>query len=87
MESNELREIDCRETLHRIYHFLDGELTLERRAEIEVHLNGCSPCLQMFDFEAELRKVIACRCQESVPESLKLRIAEAIHHEREQAAT
>ncbi|MEY2455774.1 MAG: hypothetical protein QOK06_868, partial [Acidimicrobiaceae bacterium] len=36
-----------------------------------------------FDFEAELRVVIAHKCQETVPESLKLRIAAAIHHEQQ----
>ncbi len=80
-------ELDCREALHRIYHFLDGELTADRRVEIEAHLNGCSPCLSMFGFEAELRKVVACRCQEVAPTELRDRIAQAINHEHDQAAT
>ncbi len=76
---------DCREALHRIYHFLDGELTTERRAEIEAHLNSCSPCLQMFGFEAELRRVVANKCRDTVPTSLRARIAESIDHEHEQS--
>ena len=80
-------EVDCREALHRIYHFLDGELTVERRSEIEAHLNGCSPCLDMFGFESELRKVVACKCKETVPDSLRVRIAQAIDHEHDGAAT
>ncbi|MGO9912110.1 MAG: mycothiol system anti-sigma-R factor [Acidimicrobiales bacterium] len=80
-------ELDCREALHRIYHFLDGEMTSERRAQIETHLNGCSPCLEAFGFEAELRKIVACKCQETAPDTLRERIAEAIHHEHDRAAT
>lgn len=88
METEEDKsELDCREALHRIYHFLDGELTEERRSKIEAHLNGCSPCLQMFGFESELRKLVACKCQENVPEGLRERIAKALDHEHEQAAT
>lgn len=88
MENDHHRhELDCREALHRIYHFLDGELTVERRSEIELHLNGCSPCLDMFGFEAELRKVVACKCKETAPDTLRERIAEAIHHEHDAAAT
>jgi anti-sigma factor (TIGR02949 family) len=87
MTNDEHDELDCREALHRIYHFLDGELTVDRRAKIEAHLNGCSPCLHMFGFEAELRKVVACKCQEVVPDELRERIAQAIHHEHERAAT
>jgi mycothiol system anti-sigma-R factor len=74
-------EVDCEEALHRIYHFLDGELTPGRRHEIEEHLDGCSPCLKMFGFEAELRRIVHDRCRDAVPEGLKERIAEAIHHE------
>lgn len=79
-------ELDCDEALHRLYHFLDGELTPSRRAEIEEHLNGCSPCVDMYGFEAELRRVIACKCQESVPMELRERIALAIRHEHVKSA-
>ncbi len=74
---------DCREALHRIYHFLDGELTLSRRKEIEGHLNRCSPCFDVFGFESELRRVVASKCHDAVPEGLRERIAEALHHEHQ----
>jgi mycothiol system anti-sigma-R factor len=72
---------NCDDAVHRLYHFLDGELDDARRAEIQRHLDECLPCLEAFDFEAELRQVIAMKCRDQVPESLRLRIAEAIHHE------
>jgi mycothiol system anti-sigma-R factor len=73
--------LDCRETVHRLYHYLDGELTELKRNQIVHHLDDCSPCLQAFDFEAELRKVIAMRCKDHVPDHLRERIAAAIDHE------
>jgi len=72
---------ECREALHRIYHFLDGELTPDRRRSIESHLDGCSPCLKMFGFEAELRRVVQMKCQDVAPPGLRERIAAAISHE------
>ncbi|MDA8062929.1 MAG: mycothiol system anti-sigma-R factor [Actinomycetota bacterium] len=68
----------CREALDVLYHYLDGELDEERRAVIHYHLERCSPCLEAFDFEAELKLVVAQRCRESVPESLRDRVAAAI---------
>lgn len=65
----------CNEALSELYHFLDGELTVERRSEIQRHLDECGPCLEAFDFEAELRTVVAERCRERVPEGLRERIA------------
>lgn len=69
---------ECQEALATLYHFLDGELTAERRREIEHHLSGCSPCLEAFDFEMELKLVIAKRCRDQVPESLRNRVAQAL---------
>ncbi|MCU1490604.1 MAG: anti-sigma factor [Acidimicrobiaceae bacterium] len=73
---------DCEETVHRLYNFLDGELTEERRVAISSHLDGCGDCLEAVDFEAELRRVISDRCKDRVPEQLRNRIAEALHFEQ-----
>jgi mycothiol system anti-sigma-R factor len=72
---------DCKNVLHELYDFLDGELTVERRAQIQQHLEACPPCFEGFDFEAELRQVVARKCTERVPDSLRLRIASAIEIE------
>ncbi len=69
---------ECREALDTLYHFLDGELTPSRRLEIQRHLDGCSPCLEAFDFEAELKVVIARRCRDQVPQHLRARVASAL---------
>ena len=74
---------NCDDALHELYGFLDGELTVERRMKIQRHLDDCPPCYEAFDFEAELRIVIARKCTEEVPESLKQRIAEALAQESE----
>jgi mycothiol system anti-sigma-R factor len=75
-------ETDCKEAVERLYHFLDGELTEERRAVIQRHLDACSDCIEAFEFELELRTAIARGCQETVPESLRVRVFEAIWEER-----
>ena len=76
-----LEGVDCDEAIHELYHYLDGELTEERRTEITVHLDRCGHCGGAADFEAELRVVIASRCRDRVPDALLQRIAEAIHEE------
>jgi mycothiol system anti-sigma-R factor len=69
---------DCDEALRTLYSFLDGELTTERRAAIQRHLDQCSPCLEAFDFEAELKMVVARCCRDQVPEHLRQRIANVL---------
>jgi mycothiol system anti-sigma-R factor len=68
----------CSEALNELYAYLDGEVTAERKSHIEAHLNGCNPCLEAFDFQAELRLVIAQKCRDEVPPSLLERIIKLI---------
>ena len=71
--------VDCEQALAEIYTYLDGELTDEKRSLIAGHLEGCNPCIEVYDFEAELRVVISTRARnETVPESLRLRISEKL---------
>jgi mycothiol system anti-sigma-R factor len=72
---------NCDEILRELYTFVDGELTIERRAHIKAHLDDCLPCFEAYDFEAELRIVISQRCRDSVPDDLRMRIAEALEVE------
>lgn len=69
---------DCNAMLARLYSFLDGELNDDRRAKIQRHLDDCPSCFSKFDFEAELRIVIAKRVACRVPESLVERIRKSI---------
>jgi mycothiol system anti-sigma-R factor len=69
---------DCGTMVSRLYNFLDGELTDERRAKIQTHLDGCPSCYSAFDFEAELRVVVANRAQTEVPPHLVDRIRMSI---------
>jgi mycothiol system anti-sigma-R factor len=68
----------CRDAVARLYWFLDGELTVERRAAIQHHLDECSDCIEAYEFELELRLAIARGCREAVPEALRQRVFEAL---------
>jgi mycothiol system anti-sigma-R factor len=72
---------ECEDSLHELYAYLDGELTEDRRAAIHRHLDGCQPCAEPYDFEAELRALIRKKCQEQVPESLVAKVRAALEQE------
>lgn len=74
---------DCEAALAALYTYLDGELTIERRTVIKTHIELCSPCLDRYSFETELRQVVQMRCRETVPEALRARILDAIRGELE----
>ncbi len=70
--------MDCDGAMHRVYHYLDGEMTVWKRRAIQHHLDDCPPCAQGFTFEVEIRRVIAVSCAEEAPASLRRRIGEAL---------
>lgn len=55
-------ERDCTDTLRELDVFLDGELPADQYEAIRHHLDGCMDCLGAFDFHAELKIVIAEKC-------------------------
>jgi mycothiol system anti-sigma-R factor len=73
----------CIETIELLYEYLDGELAEHHRVVIRRHLDDCPPCVDAFDFEASLRALIARRCQESPPPSLRDRVMDALRRVQE----
>jgi mycothiol system anti-sigma-R factor len=70
---------DCQETLRELEMFLDGELSEDAHHAIRSHLGGCTDCHQAFDFHAELKIVIATKCQsDEMPAGLLLRIEQCL---------
>lgn len=66
---------ECNDTLREMEAFLDGELTEDATMSLRFHLEGCPDCLQAFDFQAELKAVIAEKCRRDLmPPGLLARI-------------
>jgi len=77
--------VNCDEALATLYTYLDGELTIERRATITAHLDRCGYCGDAAHFEAELRVVIADCARARVPEPLLERIRAILAEEASSA--
>jgi mycothiol system anti-sigma-R factor len=70
--------VDCEQAHHRVYEYLDGELTVWRRRAITRHLDECPPCAEGYVFELEVRRIVVSKCCEQVPDELRQRIAQAL---------
>ena len=66
----------CREVLERAYLYLDEEILSEdERAQIQVHLDECAPCLEHVGLHQEFVFVTArLRGHTQCPDGLKSRI-------------
>ena len=70
--------MDCEQAHHRVYEYLDGELTVWRRRAISRHLDECPPCAEGYTFEIEVRRIVVSKCRDEAPEDLRQRIAQAL---------
>jgi mycothiol system anti-sigma-R factor len=70
---------DCSEVLHRIFEYLDGELSAADVARVAAHLQACGPCLAEHDLERTLKAVVRRSCAEqAAPPALRLSIMQQI---------
>jgi mycothiol system anti-sigma-R factor len=68
-------DMDCGEVLKRVYSFIDNELGSASVDEIRQHLEECGPCLEQFDLERSLKKLVHRSCTgEHAPEGLRERV-------------
>jgi mycothiol system anti-sigma-R factor len=75
--------INCRDCARALYPYLDRELSDEDVIQVRGHLEACGGCLQMYEFEESLRRLVRVRCQEqSAPASLRARISVSLAVER-----
>ena len=66
-------DADCEQALRDVETFLDGELAPEQYRDVLDHLDDCMECFHTFDFQAELKQIIAGKCggDEMPPELLE----------------
>ncbi len=77
-----LSEISCDEVLHEIEHYLHGELSEERSANLAQHIGECAPCFERAEFQRKLKEIVRAKCRCDTPEHLVVRIRQAIRYER-----
>lgn len=67
----------CDEALTNLYQYLDREMDSANSERIHAHLDDCSGCFDIFEFEIRLKIVVRERLSEEVPPEFieRLRVA------------
>ncbi len=79
----DLRELEsdgeCREVLHEVWGYLDGEIDAAEKQHIEHHLDDCAPCLRKYGIERVMKALVARTCgREDTPVTLRDRVMTSI---------
>lgn len=74
-EAGECAGDECAKALSRLYEFLDSELEAADADDIRRHLAACEPCMDAFDAEEAMKKLIKRGCAgEVAPEQLRAKV-------------
>ena len=69
---------NCADALDRLWEYLDAELGALDAETVRMHLAECEGCLQEYDVDVVVKTLVRRGCQESAPDSLRLRIHEQL---------
>lgn len=56
----------CDHAIEYIYQYLDDEISIVHSSRVKLHLRRCSVCMNAYEFEAKLKRVI-CECGRTEP--------------------
>jgi anti-sigma factor (TIGR02949 family) len=77
-----MSEVDCREAMAKLHEYLKLELTPDRAAEVQQHLERCRPCFSQARFEENfLTMMESCGRRQTCPEKLRAKILAALKSE------
>lgn len=72
-------DFDCRETVRRLWDYLDGELGEAEVRAVDAHLARCTRCPEHFAFErAFLAAMRAAREEQGASDTLRARVCDIL---------
>ncbi|MFN0064114.1 MAG: anti-sigma factor family protein [Myxococcaceae bacterium] len=67
--------LNCKDSVHRLLEFLDGDLSPEDQAELKHHFEGCPPCEEFLASYAATPKL----CREHLAKTMPKEVATKLH--------
>ena len=75
--------MNCNECADQLNAYVDRELTAGELQEVQRHLDDCPPCLQVFELQAGLKRLVRKECcQDEAPARLRAWVRQLPTEER-----
>ncbi|HET6634274.1 MAG TPA: mycothiol system anti-sigma-R factor [Streptomyces sp.] len=75
MSCGKPHETDCSEVLDHLYEYLDREMPDSDCVKFKEHFDECSPCLEKYGLEQEVKKLVKRCCgHDDVPTDLRSKV-------------
>lgn len=67
--------ISCSDAVQQLWHYLEHELTDDRRSQVEEHLAFCRRCCGELEFAEELRGFLGDAARPQLPADVEVRLS------------
>jgi mycothiol system anti-sigma-R factor len=75
--------MNCSDCESKLNAYVDRELTETELRQVQQHLDDCPPCVQMFDLQAGLKRLVRKECcQDEAPQRLRAWVRKLPSEER-----
>lgn len=73
--------IPCDHVIAKLWEYIDGGLSEDRKAEVEAHIDICARCFPEYDFRRAYRTFLQQVGPQSMPADMRRRVFDAILEE------
>jgi mycothiol system anti-sigma-R factor len=58
--------MNCNDCKEKLDHYVDRELNNTEVLELELHLEGCPPCADQYEFQAHMNRLVKVCCDKDI---------------------
>ncbi len=65
---------DCEKAIQSLYEFIDQEIDSASCEQIQAHLDSCVDCMDEYQLEEVVKRIVGRSCHEIAPEPLREKV-------------
>lgn len=70
--------MNCKDCSEKLDRFVDRELNSTEVLELQLHLEGCPPCQDQYEFQAHLKRLVKHACDCDTPPAFREKLRQLL---------
>lgn len=79
--------MNCKGVIRELSNYIDGDLDLAMKQELERHLGHCEDCTMIVDQTKKTVEIFCDSAPVALPSDMRARLHEALHHKMKEKLT
>jgi mycothiol system anti-sigma-R factor len=70
--------MNCKDCADKLDRFVDRELNSTEVLELQLHLEGCPDCEELYEFQAHLKRLVKHACECDTPPAFREKLRQIL---------